>query len=82
MADFTIHGVPGSPYVRSALLGLEEKGAAYRFAAMQMGDNKKPEHRALHPFGRVPRRKRSCAISTTSSPPLPCSRRTRKRGPA
>jgi glutathione S-transferase len=54
MTDFTVYGVPGSPYLRSALLGLEEKGAKYRFAAMQMGTNKTPEHLARHPFGRVP----------------------------
>jgi glutathione S-transferase len=54
MAEFIIHGVPGSPYLRSALLGLEEKGADYRLSVMQMGDNKKPEYRALHPFGRIP----------------------------
>jgi glutathione S-transferase len=54
MAEFTIYGVPGSPYLRSALLGLEEKGADYHFAAMQMGEHKKPEHLARHPFGRIP----------------------------
>jgi glutathione S-transferase len=54
MAEFTIHGIPGSPYLRSALLGLEEKGADYHLAAMQMGDHKQPEYRALHPFGRIP----------------------------
>jgi glutathione S-transferase len=54
MTDFTVYGVPGSPYLRSALLGLEEKGAKYRFAAMQMGTNKTPEHLERHPFGRIP----------------------------
>jgi glutathione S-transferase len=54
MTDFTIYGVPGSPYLRSALLGLEEKGAKYHFAAMQFGANKTPEHLARHPFGRIP----------------------------
>jgi glutathione S-transferase len=27
-----VHGVPGSPYVRAALLTLEEKGAEYELA--------------------------------------------------
>jgi glutathione S-transferase len=54
MADFVIHGVPGSPYVRSALLGLEEKGANYDFARMPMGTTKTAEHLARHPFGRIP----------------------------
>src|SRR5260370_29759967 len=54
MAEFTVYGVPGSPYVRSALLGFEEKGVSYRFVAMPMGSSKTPEHLARHPFGRVP----------------------------
>ncbi len=54
MTDFTIYGVPGSPYLRSALLGLEEKGANYRLAVMQMGTTKSPEHLARNPFGRIP----------------------------
>jgi glutathione S-transferase len=54
MADFVLHGVPGSPYVRSALLGLQEKGANYDFARMPFGTTKTPEHLSRHPFGRVP----------------------------
>jgi glutathione S-transferase len=50
----TIHGIPGSPYVRSALLALEEKGVAYRLAPMQFGTTKSAEHLARHPFGRIP----------------------------
>ena len=51
-----IHGIPGSPYVRKPLLVCEEKGAAYRLAAMPFGANahKQPEYLALHPFGRLP----------------------------
>lgn len=49
-----VHGVPGSPYVRSVLLGLEEKQTPYRFAAMAPGQSKEPAHLARHPFGRVP----------------------------
>jgi glutathione S-transferase len=51
---FTIHGVPGSPYVRAALLCLEEKGAAYRLERMPFGAHSQEEHRARNPFGRVP----------------------------
>jgi glutathione S-transferase len=29
MSGMIVHGVPGSPYVRAALLTLEEKGAVY-----------------------------------------------------
>jgi len=54
MSEFIVHGIPGSPYVRSALLGLEEKGAAYRLAVLKLGEEKSPEHLARHPFGRMP----------------------------
>jgi glutathione S-transferase len=54
MADFVVHGIPGSPYVRSVLLGFEEKGVPVHLAAMAMGEHKKPEHLARHPFGRIP----------------------------
>jgi glutathione S-transferase len=54
MNDVTVYGVPGSPYVRSALLGFEEKGAPYRLLALGLGDEKKPDHLIRHPFGRVP----------------------------
>jgi glutathione S-transferase len=35
MSEFVIHSIPGSPYGRAALMALEEKGAAYRFAAVR-----------------------------------------------
>lgn len=54
MDEVTVYGVPGSPYVRSALLGFEEKGAPYRLHALGLGDEKAPAHLARHPFGRVP----------------------------
>ena len=54
MSEVIIHGVPGSPYVRKALLVCEEKGAPYRLAAMGLGDNKTAEYLAMHPFGRIP----------------------------
>lgn len=54
MAEFVVYGVPGSPFLRSALLGLEEKGADYRLAAMGMGEGKAPAHLARMPFGRIP----------------------------
>src|ERR1700730_10639288 len=49
-----VHGIPGSPYVRAALLTLEEKGADYEFAAMAPGALKKHPHLSRHPFGRIP----------------------------
>jgi glutathione S-transferase len=54
MSEFVVHGVAGSPYLRSALLGFEEKGADYRFAQLPPGGVKSAEHLARHPFGRVP----------------------------
>ena len=49
-----VHGVPGSPYVRAALLTLEEKGAEYELAAMTLGALKQQPHLSRHPFGRIP----------------------------
>jgi glutathione S-transferase len=54
MSEFVIHSVPGSPYGRAVLMALEEKGAAYRFAAAKPGTLRSPEHLALHPFGKIP----------------------------
>lgn len=54
MSEIVVHGVPGSPYVRSVQMGLEEKGVPYRLQAMGPGDSKGSEHLARHPFGRVP----------------------------
>ncbi|HYZ49199.1 MAG TPA: glutathione S-transferase family protein [Sphingomonas sp.] len=54
MAEFVIHGVPGSPYVRAPLVALEEKGAAWKLAALPFGGHKAPEYRAIHPFQKIP----------------------------
>jgi glutathione S-transferase len=54
MSGLVIHGIPGSPYLRSALLGLEEKQLPYRLAVMPFGAHKNPESLQRHPFGRIP----------------------------
>ena len=54
MTDFIVHGVPGSPYVRTVLLALEEKGAPWRLAGLAMGGNRAPGYRAIHPFAKIP----------------------------
>jgi glutathione S-transferase len=54
MSEVIIYGVPGSPYVRKALLVCEEKGAPYRLSALAMGEAKTPAYLARHPFGRIP----------------------------
>ena len=46
-----IHGVPGSPYVRSALLGFEERHIPYQLAALGAGESKSEEHLRRQPFG-------------------------------
>ncbi len=54
MSGIVVHGVPGSPYVRSALLGLEEKNVPYRLAILSPGSVRSPEHLRRQPFGRIP----------------------------
>lgn len=50
----TVHGVPGSPYVRAALMAFEEKGAPWRLKALAPGETKSEGYLALMPFGRMP----------------------------
>ena len=54
MTDFVLHGIPGSPYVRTVTLALEEKGLSWRLAAVQMGAHRAPDYRAIHPFHKIP----------------------------
>ena len=54
MAEFVVHTVPGSPFGRSVLATLEEKGVAWQLAPVQPTERKQPAHLARHPFGRVP----------------------------
>ena len=51
MSEFTVYSHPGSPFGRSVMATLEEKGAPFRLARLAP---KSPEHLALHPFGRIP----------------------------
>ena len=55
MSDVAVvYGVPGSPYVRSVLLGFEERHVPYRLEALPIGGSKSEEHLQRQPFGRVP----------------------------
>ena len=54
MSPFTVHGIPGSPFLRAVLATLEEKGAAWRLQALAPGEHRAPAYLALHPFGRIP----------------------------
>lgn len=54
MTEFTLHGIPGSPYVRAVALALEEKGAGWTLAAIAMGAHRAPAYREVHPFHKIP----------------------------
>jgi len=54
MPDFIVHTIPGSPFGRTVLATLEEKGANYRVAPVAPGGLKTEPHLARQPFGRVP----------------------------
>ena len=54
MSDIVVYGVPGSPFMRAVQMGLEEKQAAYRIAAIGPGEAKSEAYLKKHPFGRVP----------------------------
>jgi glutathione S-transferase len=54
MSDITVHGIPGSPFLRSVEVTLKEKGAEYRLNPMSPADMKTRQHLAMHPFGRIP----------------------------
>jgi glutathione S-transferase len=50
----TVHGIPGSPFLRAVLLAFEEKGAPWRLAPIGPGGNRTEAYLAMMPFGRVP----------------------------
>ena len=54
MTCYLVHTVPGSPYGRSVMAMLEEKGADWRLAPIAQADVHGPAHVALHPFGKMP----------------------------
>lgn len=54
MTEFTLHGIPGSPYVRAVALTLEEKRADWTLAAIAMGAHRAAEYVAIHPFQKIP----------------------------
>lgn len=54
MADFIVHSFPGSPFGRSVLATLEEKGRPWRLAPLKPGAHKQAAHLDRQPFGRVP----------------------------
>jgi glutathione S-transferase len=54
MTRYAVHTVPGSPYGRSVMALLEEKGADWRLAPIGLAEVHGPAHLALHPFGKMP----------------------------
>jgi glutathione S-transferase len=54
MSEFIVYSIPGSPFGRSVMAALEEKGASWRLSPVVPGTMRSPEHLARHPFGRVP----------------------------
>jgi glutathione S-transferase len=54
MSEIVVYGIPGSPFVRSVQLCLEEKSAPWRMVALSPGAIRGDDHVKRHPFGRVP----------------------------
>ena len=54
MSEIVVYGIPGSPFVRSVQLCLEEKQAPYRMDALAPGSLRGEDHAKRHPFGRIP----------------------------
>lgn len=54
MTGITVHGIPGSPFLRSVEIALKEKDVPYHLRVMSPAEMKTPEHLKLHPFGRIP----------------------------
>lgn len=54
MTGITVHGIPGSPFLRTVEILLKEKDVPYQLRAMSPAEMKTPEHFGLHPFGRIP----------------------------
>ncbi|WP_341632885.1 glutathione S-transferase family protein [Sphingomonas agri] len=54
MSSIKVHGIPGSPFLRSVQIGLIEKGVDYELEAMSPADMRSAQHLEKHPFGRIP----------------------------
>lgn len=54
MSEFVVHTVPGSPFGRTVMAALEEKGVSWRLSPVEPGTVRSPEHLSRHAFGRVP----------------------------
>jgi glutathione S-transferase len=54
MSEIVVHGIPGSPFLRSVEMGLQEKAVLYRRQVLAPGESKGEAYLKLHPFGRIP----------------------------
>jgi len=54
VSNITVHGIPGSPFLRSVEIALKEKEAPYQLHVMSPADMRTPEHLKMHPFGYIP----------------------------
>jgi glutathione S-transferase len=54
MSQFTLYGVPASPYVRAAAMGLNEKGVSFRMCALGPMESRSAAYLKRNPFGKVP----------------------------
>ncbi len=54
MSGFVVHSIPASPYGRSVLVTLYEKGIDFRFIPVSPATMKSEPHLSRHAFGRVP----------------------------
>jgi glutathione S-transferase len=54
MNEIIIYGIPGSPFLRSLALTLEEKELPYQIKNIGMGGNRHPDYLAKQPFGKIP----------------------------
>ena len=54
MGEIVIHGLIGSPFVRSPMVALAEKGEGCRLRPVKLDAIRAPDFAALHPFHRVP----------------------------
>jgi glutathione S-transferase len=54
MNEFVIHGVHGSPFMRSVCAALNEKDQPYRIEALPPSSMRGEDYRHPHPFRRIP----------------------------
>jgi glutathione S-transferase len=54
MSEVVVYSIPGSPFLGSVILALEERRAPYALDPWQPSEMRTETHLARHPFGRMP----------------------------